>query len=165
MIVTYYILKKVKNLSYKDPFELIESISVGNFGKFSIESGNNQDYAGDSQKLKFSLPYVKVDLSVLKPEIIIMPRTIYNAEEVKKEIGSILPNVQVIPIYQINARTINRIIARNFERKERREVAEFYEWQRNLSNGITGKTNENFLAVYTYLDSVISDIGGSAVVV
>ena len=111
--------------------------------------------------MKYSLPYIEADLSILKPQIIIMPVKIYEKGEIQKIINKNLPSVTVIPIYQINARNINAIrnpIIRKYKKKEISEISDFYEWQRNLSNGITGKTNDNFLSVYTYIDKVLDNI-------
>ena len=40
-----------------DPRDLLESIAVANFGKFSIAGSTNRDYAGDHARLHCSLPY------------------------------------------------------------------------------------------------------------
>ena len=147
---------------HKNPFDLVESISLANFGKFSIKTKReNEDYASDYKYLKYSLPYIEADLSILKPQIIIMPVKIYEKREIQNIINKVLPSVTVIPIYQINARNINSIrnpIIRKYKKKEKSEISDFYDWQRHLSNRITGKTNDNFLSVYTYIDKVLDNI-------
>ena len=48
---------------------------------------------------------------------------------------------------------------KKWEIKRKSEIKDiFIEWQENLGNKITGKTNENFYSVYTYLDDVVKDI-------
>ena len=159
LIVTNYILMKIKGILFQSPYDLGESISLGNFGKFSINTKTrNQDYANNLSFLRYSIPYIKADLSVLKPEIIIIPVKIYEHKEIKNTIYMIIPNVKVIPIYQINARTINTHIHKKFTEKDINEIKEFYEWQKHLSNGITGKTNKNFLSVYTYIDHILKNV-------
>jgi len=159
VIVSAYILKKTgKILQYTTPYEFIEHIAVDNFCKFSIEnSGPNMDYAGIISKVRYSLKYVEADLKILEPDMIIMPEKIYNHHEVKQLITKFVPNCIVLPIYQINSRNINhpeRI--RKYVQKDASTIDDlFVEWQKNLKNGITGKTNKNFNSVYTYLDDIV----------
>ncbi|MEQ9439352.1 MAG: hypothetical protein RIG62_09900 [Cyclobacteriaceae bacterium] len=158
LTVTSYILKKMDIIFHSKPIDLAESISLGNFGKFSIGTNErNIDYASNIKYLKYSLPYIEADLSILKPQVIIMPAKIYEKKAVRSLINEILPSVTVIPIYQINARNINMLFSRQYEKKEISEISDFYEWQKRLSNGITGKTNDNFLSVYTYIDKILED--------
>ena len=167
LIVAAYILKKLGiHLEYSNPFEFIENIAVDNFGKFSIKTekeGSNKrrqnvDYAKNIDKIRESFDYIKSDLKILKPEILILPRTIYFHDEVNQLIKSILPECLVLPIYQINSGIINRLLAKKYEKKSIDDLEEtLIDWQSKLRNGITGKTNENFRAVYTYLDKIHND--------
>ena len=159
LLVTSYILKRLNISITNNPFAFAESIAFGNFGKYSISNQDkNKDYASNYSFIKYSLPYIETDLSILKPDVLILPKTIFDNEKIKKIIFSVLPNVIVVPIYQINARNINLRIKPKFPQKPIDEIREFYEWQKHLSNGITGKTNENFLSVYNYLDEVLSTV-------
>lgn len=160
LIVVAYILDKLNiKLNYSTPFEFIENIAIDNFCKFSIKSQNkskNKDYAADKEKLKFSYDYVRSDLEILKPNILILPKKIYDHIEVREIIKLTLPNCLVLPLYQINAGNINRIIAKKYKKKEKNDIQETQrKWQSQLSNGIKGKTNENFYSVYTYLDEIL----------
>ena len=158
MIATAYILKILgKTLSYHNPYEFIEYLAVDNFCKYSVESGDaNQDYANCIEKLRYSFEYVKADLEFLKPEILILPKVIYHHREVQQLIRKIVPACLLIPIYQINSRNINIRISKEYPPKDVSTIDPLLvEWQKKLENGITGKTNENFCSVYTYLERVV----------
>jgi len=158
LVVAAYILKKLNiDFNYSCPYEFIKNIAIDNFGKFSRKTTPqdrvNKDYAGNERMLNASYEYIKRDLEILEPKIIILPKTIFNHENVK----SLLPNnCKIFPIYQINARNINLRISKQYEKKNRNEIPEiFLNWQKNLKNGISKKTNDNFDSVYTYLDKLL----------
>lgn len=164
LVVTAYILKILDNpVKSALPVELLEDIAVGNFGKFSMTGKKNIDYAGSLSKLRYSIEYVKKDLNILKPEILIIPKTIYNHKEIKQIIDSIVPNCYIIPIYQINPRVVNCHIASEkrmgFKLKKTKEIDEIInDWHAKLSKGVfRKKSNENFYSVYSYLDKVIKN--------
>lgn len=156
VLVTAYVLNLLEdNFNYSTPKELIEGISVGNFGKFSIDAGSkNQDYAKDPSKLKFSFDYVKVDLKTLQPKILIIPQSIYNHGEIQQLIKSIVPECLVIPIYQINNRVINTLIAKKYPKISSDKIGILNEWQKELK--IKGKTKDNFYSVYSYIDNLVA---------
>ncbi len=91
LTVARYLLHRFKGQGHancefsKKPREFIEEIAVANFGKFSLlvrtEKGKkkNQDYASHGPTLAHSLRYVAKDLEALKPDLLILPYTIYNA--------------------------------------------------------------------------------------
>lgn len=86
-----------------EPKNFIEEIVVGNFGKYSIDSETNKDYADKYKYLKYSLEYVSIDLGVIEPDIIILPRRIYKFLGVRKKIlGSLKRGSVIVPIYQTN---------------------------------------------------------------
>ena len=172
LIVSAYILDTLGiQLKYSNPYEFIEYIAVDNFCKYSLYNPDNpdknEDYAGDIEKVEKSFPYIEKDLNILKPRILILPVRIYDHEGVKEIIKKIVPKCRIIPIYQINSGTINRIIRsritnkgtkKGWKRKKKSEIKDkFIEWQENLGNKITGKTNCNFYSVYTYLDDVVKE--------
>ena len=158
LVVAAYILNKLNfDLDYSNPYEFIEYIAIDNFCKFSIKATNedhiNKDYVNDIKKISASYEYVKSDLDILKPNILILPKTIFFHNEVKKIIQSTLPNCMIFPIFQINSGNINRIIAKCYEKKNQNEIKEiFLKWQKEFRGGIRGKTNKNFYSVYSYLD-------------
>ena len=157
LIVTAYILNILgKTLQYSTPHEFIEYIAVDNFCKFSIKSKANIDYAKDLEKIRYSLEYIKTDLELLKPEIMILPKTIYDHNEVKQLVRRIVPNCLVVPIYQINSRNINIRISKKYPKKKENTIDNLLvSWQKHPEFGLTGKTNENFYSVYTYLEDII----------
>jgi hypothetical protein len=104
------------------PKEFIEEICIGNFGKFSIKpdqkinkgkSASNQDYASKFKYLKCSLDYVLADIEFLQPDILIIPKTIWNFAGVHKPVLSLLKKkTRVVKIYQTNRRVIGSHISK-----------------------------------------------------
>ncbi len=111
LIVTRKILEmcRVTEISER-PTDFLESICIANFGKFSIQTDTrNVDGAGNTSYLNDSLPYVKIDVQILKPDLIILPRSIFNRvrSELMLEAKKANPNVKFAKIMQTNARVIN----------------------------------------------------------
>lgn len=160
MNVLRYVCEKLEIAMPEDPREFLENIAFANFCKYSIQSGRNVDYASNAQYLEFSLNYVTADLDSLKPDIIIMPRTIFRVE--KSFIREHSPESKIFPIMQINARNINCRIAPKYKRKDQTDLSSVTrKWYEKLGKDnnscIKGKTKENFLSVYTYLDEIITE--------
>lgn len=128
-------------------------IAFGNFGKFSIEGPVNRDYAKDRGRLMSSIDYVRTDLSFLKPDIIIMPATIYRT--IGNAFDAIKGPANVIPIYQINTRVINCAM-KKYEKKSMEELENITEWYERLGR----KFRDRYLKVFTYLDKVLSEYNG-----
>jgi hypothetical protein len=159
LIVAYLIEKKIKDIQYSTPYDLVESLSIANFGKFSIQTTkNNNDYAGNYNKLSKSFEYVKSDLETLKPNIIIMPKKIIEHNKIIELIKDILPNSLIIPIYQITPTTINTLIHKNYPQKDKTNLGKLNEWHKNLGGKIKGKIIENYYSIYSYLDVVLDEI-------
>jgi hypothetical protein len=59
------------------PSEFIQQIAVGNYGKFSLMGKDNLDYASKPDLLAASHGYVLADMEILKPEVVIVPKTIH----------------------------------------------------------------------------------------
>lgn len=152
-VVALYLLSKLEPTREFDckPKEFIEMLSFGNCGKFSIEANNNIDYAYNKEKLCVSLEYIKADIEYLNPNYIIIPQGIYST--IKTDIDKIKGNAIIVPIYQINSGVINRTVKRYYERINITElyplIADFYDKIK-----YSGKTKENFLAIFSYLDKV-----------
>lgn len=58
--------------------DFLEQIAVANPGKYSIFSATNKDYPRDVKKFQEMVPYILADLDALRPEILFIPRTIFN---------------------------------------------------------------------------------------
>ena len=137
------------------PAVFYEQIAIGNYCKYTIESDEkNIDYATDAKKLSYSRSFIEADIAFLKPDVIIMPKSIYKSE--KSFVDTIKGSARVIPISQINSGTINRTISKKNGRKPKRrsDLAPCVKtWYDNLcENGISGDTKENYLYVFSYID-------------
>ena len=142
------------------PAEFYEKIAVANYCKFSIHDKKNKDHANDSGKLECSKEYVKADLEVLKPDYIILPKTIYDNNEWIISDYAKDNNIKCIPIMQINQTTINCHIKKYSKKMPEGAVHDWYE-HLGIGNGkprITGKTKENYMAVFDYLDTVLGEL-------
>ena len=166
----YYIVNRLYQREFESARDFYETISFGNYGKYSIEtelqrskrmgqepgaSKANIDYAGDKELMSESHSFIKADLEVLEPDCIILPKAMYNADRefiIKYSKGAL-----IIPIYQINTSVINRIIAKAFPQydigKLPKSVRRWYDCLHK--DGMKGKSKENYLSVFTYLDHVI----------
>lgn len=92
-----------------DPDQFLQQISIGNYGKFSLK-GSNKDYANNPALLRLSDDFILADLDILKPQTVILPRTIHdNALARLLKTSEHKPDV-VVRIYQTNDRVINRHI-------------------------------------------------------
>lgn len=97
--------------SLGSPETFLDEVAVANPGKFSINAQTNKDYAGDGTPWLASKPFIEIDLAVLDPDIIIVPRTIRDTLA-KNPVGLNLSAKEriIAPNYQITARTINKHI-------------------------------------------------------
>lgn len=102
----------------QDPKGFIDEICVANFGKFSVEDRINKDYASDNKTLSESLTYVVNDLKCIKPDIVILPGSIYNTVDrlkgwqTVKALSQLDKEICFIRIYQTNVRVINTHVSR-----------------------------------------------------
>jgi hypothetical protein len=120
LLITRHILTKLgyNSLFETTPFGFIEQIVAANPGKFSIAVKGNKDYASDPQKMNFSINYIQEDLNLLKPNIVILPGTIFKTiDKLKKWKTMIreanLPSVnfvQIVQLSSLNNPQINREI-------------------------------------------------------
>lgn len=157
MLIVAYIVKKIKEKEFENPFELAENIAIANFGKYSINTKKkNIDYAKDYNKIEKSIEYIKVDLQTLMPNIVIIPESIIKHHAIRKIIKSIIPNSLIIPIMQITPTTINTQLAKKYKKKTPNEIGALNEWHKNINGKIKGKIKENYYSVYTYLDEIIN---------
>lgn len=89
-----------------DPRTFIEQVAISNFGKFSQNTNSNEDYAGKLKYLQNSFEFIKTDIGLLKPDIIVIPRTIHDFATIQREL--LQSTMKIVPIYQTNLRVINR---------------------------------------------------------
>jgi len=159
-IMAYIATKTISNIELKSPKDFLEKVAFGNFGKFSIkvEDKQNKDYAHDRKKLLESFEYIKSDLNILKPKILILPKTIYGHYEIRSFIKKEYPEIKIIPIYQIQQNNIsNKNRLQQYRHKDKNELGILNEWQENFAGKIKGKINENFYSFYTYLDEKLNE--------
>ena len=130
-------------------------------GKGAVGSYANIDFTQipvkeAREKLNASVEYLKKDIALLEPDIVILPENLYDRH--KKSFDKIVNEIDghavLIPIYQINTGVVNRTIARKFARYDiNRLSGPMQEWYAQLhQEGMTGTTKENYLSVFTYLD-------------
>ena len=161
-LVALYVYMKFKSVDQINPSEFLEKISLANYCKYTIQPEKqngqfrNRDYAGNADYLQYSHDYLKADIELLKPDYIIMPKAIYWTD--KAFIDQVKGDAKIIPVYQMNARNINLRI-KKYPRTPLEELDPVLRsWYEQLhSNGITGKTKENFLSVFAYIDDVLQN--------
>ena len=154
------------NLDFpKEPNLFLEKLVVGNVGKFSIavdktkeKNGINVDYAGNMNFLGTSLPFFQMDLEILRPDFLILPKTMYTHQEVKNAVSTILPEATIIPVPQFNSTVVNIHLKRNekagFQLANKYRGTTLDEW----TNHLTGYTKGFPYRYYAELDSIISEI-------
>ena len=157
MVIVAYILKVLKGKEFQDPFKMAENIAIANFGKYSINTTKkNNDYAKNYNKIEKSIEYVKADLQFLMPNIIIIPKSIIEHNQIKVMINNIVPNALIIPIIQITPTTINTQLAKKYNKKPVRDIGILNEWHKEINGKIKGKIKDNYYSIYTYLDEIIN---------
>ncbi|TXI81303.1 MAG: hypothetical protein E6Q44_04755 [Flavobacteriales bacterium] len=98
--------------------DFLEQIAVSNPGKYSIFSRTNMDYARDVGKFKEMVPYILADLNALRPEVLIIPGTIYNTLQRTTLKDRLAEVPKVVLISQVQPRPI-RVWRRPLAEKER----------------------------------------------
>lgn len=173
--VMYLVWKlNISDISNISPREFCETICFGNYGKYSIETkeqerkrkGNdkkrlnkNIDYAGNIDLMSASHSFIETDIKELKPDYIILPATMYNSA--KKFIDSIKGTAKIIPIMQMLASNVNNHIAPNKKRINKYKcytVEELHPTIQNVYREMTDVSLNNYLYVFGYLDTVLSTI-------
>jgi len=117
LTVARYLLEVFGKTGFStNPGEFIQQIAVGNYGKFSLTGKGNVDYASKPDLLAASHGYVLADMEVLKPEVVIVPKTIHWSgfkELMNGHVGH-RPK-QVWRIYQTNGRVIRTTIQKQLK--------------------------------------------------
>lgn len=151
----YYIATKLVAELPENPSSFYETIAFGNYGKFSIAGLSNKDYAKDKDKLAASHDFIKADLEILKPDYIILPKTIYSTD--RDWINANKGCATVIPIYQINARVVNTHIAGK-SRKNKQPLPVISELLRDWHSNIREVNTDNYFYVFSYLDKLLEKL-------
>ena len=146
--------RSTKQPPHKDPRAFIETLAVANVCKYSIATrtrGKNIDYAGKADLVAESLPYFRADLRALRPDILFLPKTIYQQPPVRAVVDEELPSVLVLAVPQFVGAVVNCHLSHHDTRaqqmlRERRGTS-LDTWVSNVS----GYRKEN---VYRYLVEV-----------
>lgn len=159
-IAALYIYLKFQPVDRITPAEFLERIAVANYCKYTIQPApgkpKNRDYAGNSGYLAESHVYIENDIRILRPDYIIMPKTIYWAD--RDFVDGHKAGAKIIPIYQINARNINFRIKEHPITPLQELAPAVQDWYKHLSrSGTFTKTQENFLSIFSYLDNVLQN--------
>lgn len=163
-LAAYYLATKINTDFNYLPIEFYETIAFANYGKFSIETelqknirlGKEQvgekanidpiEYRATNRK------YIELDIGILKPDIIIMPDSIYNDE--KKFIDMCTDNIIVLGIHMLFPWVINPHIAKKYPKYQVEQLEDSVgNWYNHLSQDkMTGQNKVNYLSVFSYLD-------------
>lgn len=163
LVVAYQILKRVMGKDFEttygnmQPAEFLEHICCSNYGKFTLHIGDgrtNFDYAGNKKILKFCHEYIKADIDVLKPDIIIMPKSMFEgAGQQKHFFDKYYPvrDFRVVPVFQMNSTVVNCHISSKYIGKSANELtANEMLWHKHLKR----ISKDNFFSVYSYVESL-----------
>lgn len=170
----YYLTYKLGLVGDVYPREFYETIAIANYGKYSIETEqqhaerlnvtdkslakSNIDYASNLSLLESSHPFIKADIELLHPDIIILPGSAYKTD--REFVDTYKGNARIIPIYQMNASVINRIIAKRFTKCSIEKLPTSVKlWYEHLEKGgMVNKSKLNYLSVFTYIDEIIGEM-------
>ncbi len=100
--------------------DFLQQIAVSNYGKFSLTT--NKDYARVPKLLEASHLYVLTDLEVLKPDVVILPKSIYGNSFNRLLKNENLSKPAIWTIYQTSAGVINRSIKEQLAKVDRKET-------------------------------------------
>lgn len=171
-----YLSYKLRGGNIDEPYSFYETIAFGNYGKFSIETElqykirnnphltndeirvlkkeldrKNIDYATMCEYLKVSHDFVKVDIDILSPDIIIMP-----SMEDNGFIESIKGKAEIIRIYQMMPLVINNMgeNGRNNKRNQfkSRDISTLPIEIQKAYHLIKGINHYNYSFVFDHLD-------------
>jgi hypothetical protein len=131
--------------------EFLEEVAVANPSKFAIAGDRNRDPAGKVKYWPPSKAYILADLALIKPGVIVIPRTILSRLQSRKVgLTEALRRYTILPNWQITARTVRNagreIIAKYGTERER---SPFLTWR--LTRGAERWGMEDYLV---WLDGV-----------
>jgi hypothetical protein len=91
----------------EDPRRFVEHLALTNWGKFTLCSRTNKDYAGDRKMLEVSLPLVEVELARLRPGLVLLPHKIWNIRKLREAMQIVAPATRFVPVAQCHATVVN----------------------------------------------------------
>lgn len=178
-----YLATFIRDEQISEPRSFYETISIGNYGKFSIETkyqyelrmnpymsdeekkalkkdkqNKNKDYAGNIDFLKDSHEYIRADIDLLKPDYIIMPKV-----KDKGFLDSIISShTKKIEIYQMGATVINNMGLNGKNNPNNtyksRDIEQLPKVIQRAYQEIKGVNHEKYSYVFDYLDKKISPL-------
>ncbi len=98
--------------------DFLEQIAVSNPGKYSIFSRTNRDYPKDLGKFKEMVSFILADLNVLRPEVLIIPGTIFSTLQRTTLKARLAEVPTIVLISQVQPRPI-RVWRKPLAKKER----------------------------------------------
>lgn len=125
--------------------DFLDEVAVANPSKFAIAGDRNEDPAGKVKYWPPSKPYILADLELIKPDIIVIPRTILSRLQSRKVgLTESLRHSTILPNWQITARTVRnaRRVIKVQDRCEH-ERSQFLTW--NLTRGAERWGMEDYL--------------------
>jgi len=107
LCAAYFVLDEIEASVPSSPRALLDLIAVANWCKFVMLS--NVDYVRDREKLRKSLPYVTNELEVLRPHLVIMPKTILGDpdNDIYEAMRGASPETTFVGVMQFNAMVVN----------------------------------------------------------
>jgi hypothetical protein len=100
----------------EDPRRFVEHLALTNWGKFTLRSRTNKDYAGDMKELEVSLPLIEVELALLRPGLVLLPRKIWDFRKLRETMQIVAPATRFVPVAQFNAMVVNTHLRRLADR-------------------------------------------------
>lgn len=92
----------------KTPRSFLETVAVSNWCKFSIRTpGRNKDYLRDTKKLTASLPFVVEELVLLRPAVVLIPKSVWRHPILHAAMLGASPKTRFLPIEQFNSTVVN----------------------------------------------------------
>lgn len=170
LVAAYQILKKCIGEDFgslygeMSPKDFLECICCANYGKFTLKANEERNVDCANSKgiafLESCHEYIKADIEILNPDIIIIPSGMYYAAKQKQlffDKVSNISNIKIVPIYQINAQVINCTVYPAMMKKKYGKIfsedmlsANELEWHKHVKR----INNENFLSIYPYIESL-----------
>lgn len=86
------------------PRQFLETIAVASWCKFTEESIPRDDYIAEARKCEPSFPFVQTELEILKPAIVLYPRSL--PEGFREAMQRLLPKTLFVPVSRFQPRVI-----------------------------------------------------------